>query len=124
MEHIDGTNPPPYAGAAPLGYDWVQGSVHGTNLNGGSPYHPSGFSAGDWHTYGMIWSKGQVQFYIDDPTMPYETFTPGTGTWPFDSGPQFLLLNLAVGGNWPGNPATTTVFPSEMVVDYVRLYTN
>jgi beta-glucanase (GH16 family) len=124
MEHIDGTNPPPYAGATPLGYDWVQASVHGTGLNGGTPYHPSGFSPGEWHTYGMIWSKGQVQFYIDDPTMPYETFTPGTGTWPFDAGPQFLLLNLAVGGSWPGNPDATTVFPSEMVVDYVRLYTN
>lgn len=124
MEHIDGTNPPPYAGATHLGYDWVQASVHGTGLNGGTPYHPSGFSPGEWHTYGMIWSKGQVQFYIDDPTMPYETFTPGTGTWPFDAGPQFLLLNLAVGGSWPGNPDATTVFPSEMVVDYVRLYTN
>jgi len=119
MEHIDGSNP------QNQGYDWVQSSVHGTGLNGGEPYHPAGFSAADWHTYGMIWSKGQVQFYIDDPAHPYETFTPANmaGTWPFDQGPQFILLNLAVGGNWPGNVDDTTVFPSEMRVDYVRIYT-
>ncbi len=120
MEHIDGANP------ESLGYDWTQSSVHGTGLNGGTPYHPSGFTAAAWHTYGMIWTKGQVQFYVDDPTNPYETFTPATqgGTWPFDQGPQFILLNLAVGGSWPGNPDSTTVFPGTMKVDYVRIYSN
>jgi beta-glucanase (GH16 family) len=126
MEHIDGNNPPPYVGGTPLGYDWTQSSIHGTNLSGGSPYHPAGFSAAAWHTYGMIWSKGQVQYYIDDPTKPYETFTPSTqtGTWPFDQGPQFIILNLAVGGDWPGSPDSTTGFPSTMLVDYVRIYAN
>jgi beta-glucanase (GH16 family) len=124
MEHIDDSNPPFHVGGAPPGYDWVQSSIHGTGLDGGAPYHPQGFSAADWHTYGMIWSKGKVQFYIDDPANPYETFTPGAGTWPFDVGPQFILLNLAVGGDWPGNVDSTTVFPSEMLVDYVRIYTN
>jgi beta-glucanase (GH16 family) len=73
----------------------------------------------------MIWTKGQVQFYIDDPAHPYETFTPANvgGTWPFDQGPQFILLNLALGGDWPGNVDRTTIFPSEMLVDYVRIYT-
>ena len=122
MEHIDGSVPP----NPNLGYDWYQASVHGTNLNGGSPYGNSSFSAATWHTYGMIWSKGQVQFYIDDPSTPYETFNPGniSGTWPFDQGPMFVILNLAVGGNWPGNPNSTTVFPSTYLVDYVRIYTN
>ena len=61
----------------------------------------------------MIWTKGKVQFYIDDPAHPYESFTPENtkGTWPFDQGPQFILLNLAVGGDWPGNVDSTTVFP-------------
>ena len=124
MEHIDGSNPPFHVGGTPPGYDWVQSSIHGTGLDGGTPYHPQGFSAADWHTYGMIWNKGRVQFYIDDPASPYETFMPGVGTWPFDQGPQFILLNLAVGGSWPGNADSTTVFPSEMLVDYVRVYTN
>jgi beta-glucanase (GH16 family) len=120
MEHIDGSNP------QNLGYDWVQGSVHGTSLNDGTQYHPSGFSAADWHTYGMIWTKGQIQFYVDDPANIYASFNSITaaGTWPFDAGPQFVLLNLAVGGDWPGSPDTTTVFPSEMQVDYVRVYSN
>jgi beta-glucanase (GH16 family) len=120
MEHINGSNP------QNEGYDWTQGSIHGTNLDGGIQYHPTGFSAAAWHTYGMIWRKGQIQYYVDSPSNIYATFTPTTqtGTWPFDSGPEFILLNLAVGGSWPGSPDTTTVFPSEIQVDYVRLYTN
>ena len=120
MEHIDGSNP------QNEGFDWVQGSIHGANLNGGIQYHPSGFSATGWHTYGMIWTKGQIQYYADDPANIYATFNANTqaGTWPFDDGPEFLLLNLAVGGNWPGPPDATTVFPSEVQVDYVRVYTN
>ncbi len=129
MEHIDGANTPfggPGNGSAP-GYDWTQSSIHGTGLNGGTPFTTSGFSAAAWHTYGMIWSKGQIQYYVDDPSNVYETFTassPGTGTWPFDQGPQFVILNLAVGGDWPGAPDATTVFPSSMLVHYVRIYTN
>jgi len=127
MEHIDGANPPPYAGGTPLGYDWTQSSIHGTGLNGGIPYTVAGFSAAQWHTYGMIWSKGKIEYYVDDPSNIYETFSttsPGVGTWPFDQGPQFIILNLAVGGSWPGNPDSTTVFPSSMLVDYVRIYAN
>jgi len=128
MEHIDGANTPfggPGTGTAP-GYDWMQSSIHGTNLNGGKPYTATGFSAAAWHTYGMIWSKGQIQYYIDSPSNIYETFTPSTqtGTWPFDTGPEFVILNLAVGGDWPGSPNSTTVFPSQMLVDYVRIYAN
>jgi len=120
MEHINGNNP------QNEGFDWVQGTIHGTGLSSGIQYHPAGFSAADWHSYGMIWRKGQIEFYVDDPASVYATFTPSTptGTWPFDAGPQFILLNLAVGGDWPGAPDASTVFPSEIQVDYVRVYTN
>jgi beta-glucanase (GH16 family) len=131
MEHIDGSNPPPFVGGTPPGYDWIAGSVHGgttaSPADGTEQYHPTGFSAAGWHTYGMIWQKGQVQYYVDDPANPYITFTTSSfpaGVWPFDVGPQFVILNLAVGGDWPGSPDLTTVFPSEMTVDYVRIYTN
>jgi len=126
MEHINGNNSPSHVGAEPPGHDWVQSSVHGKGLDGGTPYHPDKFSAADWHIYGMNWSKGKVEFYIDDPAHPYESFTPENtkGTWPFDQGPQFILLNLAIGGDWPGNVDKTTVFPSDMLVDYVRIYSN
>ena len=133
MEHIDGNNPPPYQGAPPPGYDWIAGSVHGgtsaSEINGSQTYHPLGFSAADWHTYGMIWKPGSIQYYVDDPANIYATFTPtnsnfNSTTWPFDQGPQFIILNLAIGGDWPGSPDGTTSFPQAMLVDYVRIYTN
>ena len=130
MEHIDGNNPPPYVGGTPPGFDWIAGSVHGgttaAHADGTQQYQPAAFSAAAWHTYGMIWGKGQVQYYVDDPSNVYATFTPANfpGTWPFDQGPQFVILNLAVGGSWPGNVDGTTVFPGDMQVDYVRIYTN
>lgn len=134
MEHIDGSAPPPSAGQPSLGYDWIAGSVHGgasgsAELNGGEKYHQTGFSAADWHVYGMIWKPGEVDYYVDSPTNIYATYKSSDSTWannmwPFDAGPQFVLLNLAVGGDWPGNVDNTTVFPSEMLVDYVKIYAN
>jgi beta-glucanase (GH16 family) len=136
MEHIDGSNPPPYVGGKPPGYDWIAGSVHGGTSgnhegNGTQQYHPAGFSAADWHTYGMIWTKGKIQYYIDDPSNIYASFSTsdlvysnGSITpWPFDMGPEFVILNLAVGGSWPGNVDSKTVLPGNMLVDYVRIYT-
>ncbi len=114
--------------------DWNEGSIHGTGFTGsnlGTRYDfPSGETAATWHTYGMIWSKGSVSYYVDDPTNPYVTYTPSSvsglngAAWPFDNGPAFIILNLAVGGSWPGSPNSSTPFPSEMLVDYVRIYTN
>ncbi len=117
--------------------DWNLGSVHGTGFTGGTglgtQYNfPNGQTAAQWHTYGMIWSKGSVAYYIDDPSHIYATFNATSLTplndgavWPFDAGQSnFILLNLAIGGSWPGSPDSTTPFPSEMLVDYVRVYTN
>jgi len=115
--------------------DWNEGSIHGTGFTGGNigtVYNfPSGQTAAGWHTYGMIWSKGSVAYYVDDPTQPYATYTPSSiaslsGTvWPYDSGQSnYIILNLAIGGSWPGSPNSTTPFPSQMLVDYVRIYTN
>ena len=116
--------------------DWNTGSIHGTGFTGGTGLgtrfnFPSGQTAAQWHTYGMIWSNGTVSYYIDDPTQPYTTFTPSSITgfsgavWPFDAGQSdFILLNLAIGGDYPGPPDSSTPFPSEMLVDYVRIYTN
>ena len=113
--------------------DWNAGSIHGQGFTGsnlGTQYNfPAGQTAATWHTYGMIWSPGKVEYYIDDPTNIYATFTPSSITsfsgsvWPFDSGNgRFLIINLAVGGSYPGNPDGTTPFPSETLVDYVRVY--
>jgi beta-glucanase (GH16 family) len=115
--------------------DWNQGSIHGTGFTGadlGTTYYfPTGVTAGTFHTYGMIWSPGSVSYYVDDPTSPYVTYTPSSlsglsgAVWPFDAGQaNFIILNLAVGGTYPGSPDSSTPFPSEMLVDYVRVYTN
>lgn len=116
--------------------DWNEGSIHGTGFTGGKGLgtvfnFPVGQSAAGWHTYGMIWSKGSVAYYIDDPAHPYISYTTSNmnglsgAVWPFDAGQSsFILLNLAIGGDWPGPPDPTTPFPSEMLVDYVRVYTN
>jgi len=121
---------------SPLTPDWNEGSVHGTGFTGdtglGTKYNfPSGQTAAGWHTYGMIWSPGTVAYYIDDPTHPYATFTTANlkgfsgAIWPFDAGQSsFIILNLAIGGDWPGLPNSATPFPSEMLVDYVRIYSN
>jgi beta-glucanase (GH16 family) len=116
--------------------DWNEGSVHGIGFTGDTGLgtvvnFPSGQTAAQWHTYGMIWTKGSVAYYIDDPAHPYVTYTTSSlanlkgASWPFDAGQSnFILLNLAIGGDWPGPPNASTPFPSEMLVDYVRVYTN
>jgi len=114
--------------------DHTVGSIHGTGFTGSNIgttfYFPTGQTAATFHTYGMIWSPGQVAYYVDDPSTPYATFTPASvanfpgSVWPFDAGPSFILLNLAIGGNYPGSPNGSTPFPSQTLVDYVRIYTN
>jgi beta-glucanase (GH16 family) len=116
--------------------DWNEGSVHGPGFTGGSGLgtvfnFPTGQTAAQWHTYGMIWTKGSIAYYVDDPMQPYVTYTTSSlstlsgAIWPFDAGQSsFILLNLAIGGDWPGSPNASTPFPSEMLVDYVRIYTN
>jgi beta-glucanase (GH16 family) len=119
---------------AALTPDWNAGSIHGTGFTGGTGlgmtyYFPTGQTASQWHTYGMAWSKGTVSYYVDE--IPYATFTTGSisgfpgAVWPFDAGQaNFIILNLAIGGDYPGPPDGTTPFPSEMLVDYVRIYSN
>jgi beta-glucanase (GH16 family) len=109
----------------------IHGSVHGTGFTG-TPLGkvaelPSGeVFAKRFHTYGLIWSPGKIQYYVDDPAHPYASFTPADlpagAVWPFDDGRYFILLNLAIGGDWPGPPTAATRAPAEMLVDYVRVY--
>jgi beta-glucanase (GH16 family) len=77
------------------------------------------------HVYGAIWSPFMVQMYVDDWRKPFFIRTaadvPARGRWVFNA-PFYFLLNLAVGGDWPGPPNKTTPSPAEMVVDYVRVY--
>ncbi len=107
------------------------GSIHGTGFIGsmiGTQYVlPGGadYSSG-FHTFGIIWSPKSVQYYVDSPTNIYASYTPASlpagAVWPFDSGKFFFILNLAVGGAYPGSPGASTAFPAEVLVDYVRIW--
>lgn len=88
---------------------------------GGSYSLLDGIFNDDFHTFAVEWAPGAIRWYIDDYLYSTKTTADVSPRWPFDR--RFhLLLNVAVGGNWPGNPDNTTVFPQTMEVDYVRVY--
>src|SRR5882672_7548982 len=107
----------------------VHGTFHGPGYSGGNgvsaAYTLSGGQkfSDDFHTFAVEWEPNVMRFYVDG--LLYKTRTPAdlpAGTsWVFDH-PFFIILNVAVGGGWPGNPDATTVFPQQMLVDYVRVY--
>ena len=70
-----------------------------------------------FHTYGLEWTADSLDFYYDG-----KVTTSLDGEAFKDLGPSFLVVNLAVGGNWGGNPDSTTEFPAEMKIDYIRAY--
>jgi len=77
----------------------------------------------DFHTYGVEWEPESVSFLLDGSvyaTVSRQDLGP-EDPWPFQH-PNFLLLNLAVGGEWPGSPDASTQFPARMLVDWVRIY--
>jgi beta-glucanase (GH16 family) len=107
----------------------LHGSLHGPGYSGGAPLTatiqlPNGAKlSDDFHTYAVEWAPNSVKFYLD--TILYQTRTPadipaGTG-WVFNH-PFFMILNVAVGGPWPGSPEPGTPFPVQMLVDYVHVY--
>lgn len=107
----------------------IHGTIHGPGYSGkqgiGASFRlPSGEKfAHDFHVYAVEWEPDVIRFYVDDHL--YETRTPSDlpkGTkWVYNHS-FFLLLNVAVGGSWPGDPDASTVFPQTMLVDYVRVY--
>jgi len=104
------------------------GSLHGPGYSGGNSVTglftlPGGTKfSDDFHVFAVQWAAQSVAFSVDGNT--YRTVTPGSlpsgAAWVFDN-PFFLILNVAVGGNFPGNPDASTQFPQDMVVDYVRV---
>lgn len=109
----------------------VHGSLHGPSITARTSDLTSIFSlpagqnfADAFHLYAVEWEPNAVRFYVDSNL--YATFNasqwPAGGTWVFDH-PFFIILSLAVGGDWPGNPDASTKFPQSMLVDYVRVYT-
>jgi beta-glucanase (GH16 family) len=75
----------------------------------------------DFHVYAIEWEAQEIRWYLDDQQYFKVTTANVPGQWVFDH-PFFIILNLAVGGGWPGYPDKTTVFPQIYSVDYVRVY--
>lgn len=106
----------------------VHGTLHGPGYSGGSGLTgsytlPGGQAFADaFHTFTVDWEPGAVTWYVDGVQFSRKTPADTRGNrWVFDH-PFFLILNLAVGGNWPGPPNSSTVFPQQLLIDWVRVY--
>jgi len=106
----------------------IHGSMNGPGYSGAAPLTavytlPRGRFSDGFHIFAVEWEPQALRFFVDDHL--YATKTPSDlpvgARWVYDH-PFFVLLNLAVGGNMPGSPDESTVFPQRMLVDYVRVY--
>lgn len=104
----------------------VHGTVHGPGYSGGQAITKrfdltqARFDT-DYHLFAVEWGGDYIDFYVDETL--YQTITPDdlTGPWVFNH-PFYIILNVAVGGNYVGWPTSDTPFPQTMFVDYVRVY--
>ena len=103
----------------------TNGTVHWNN-NTGHAYKGSAvpFDENDFHEYAVIWDSTSVTFELDGHSYFRFPFIESNNTAAIFQKEFFLLLNVAVGGNWPGNPNGTAIFPASMEVDYIRIYNN
>jgi beta-glucanase (GH16 family) len=103
------------------------GTIHGPGYSGAqgpsARWSPDRGEVGDdFHVFAVDWEPQRLRFYVDGEL--YYTRTPkdlpSGARWVFDHD-HFILLNVAVGGGWPGDPDGTTAFPAEMLVDWVKV---
>lgn len=106
--------------------DHIYATVHAPGYSGGNGVGSSLVVSeqslkNDFHVYAIEWEENEIRWYFDE--QQYFKLTPDDvpDKWIFDH-PFFIILNLAVGGRWPGYPNKTTVFPQFLYVDYVRVY--
>jgi beta-glucanase (GH16 family) len=104
----------------------THGSIHGPgNFGANAITKGYGLTTGrfdtDFHLYAVEWGEDYIDFFID--TYLYQRIKPEnlSGKWVFNS-PFFMILNVAVGGNYVGYPTSGTPFPQSMYIDYVKVY--
>lgn len=116
MENI-GSEPDRVFGTIHYGHDYWRYTTEGITKEGGPNFTE------EFHVYTLLWNEDCIMMMVDGEKMagPYSRSTTLPTTWPFDQN-FHLLLNVAVGGNLPGNPTPATQFPQVMEVDYVRVY--
>jgi len=98
----------------------VYGSVHAPSYDHTTSKTAAADLSAGFHTYSVTWSPYQVQMALDGAV--YATYMPNMSA--IFGKPFYVILNLAVGGSWPGNPNSSTKFPASMTVDWVRAYTS
>lgn len=104
----------------------VSSALHGPGYSGGNPILKayelvdSRFD-NEFHIFGIEWAPNYINFYVDDVLYNQITPSDAPGDWVFDQ-PFFIIINLAVGGNFGGPPNENTVFPQSLLVDYIRVY--
>ncbi len=100
----------------------THGAVHWEN--NGHSYTGNGVNTDptQFHVYGIVWEDNMIRWYLDGVQFFQFSIQAANNTDDAFRHPMFLLLNMAIGGNWPGYPDATTPFPSSMLVDYVRVY--
>lgn len=104
----------------------INGSIHGPGYSGGNPVTKrhalinDRYDA-DFHIYAIEWDHEKIDFFVDEYLYQRVLTSDVPGEWVFDQ-PFFILLNLAVGGNYVGFPSDLTPFPQKMIIDYVRVY--
>ena len=107
--------------------DIIYGTVHYVNMDneynsiGDFNTHSSGKYSDDYHIYSFEWTPDNIKWYIDNSLFHQVAITDDMKEF---LRPHYLIMNIAVGGYWPGYPDETTVFPQRMLVDYVRYYEN
>ena len=102
------------------------GTVHGPGYSGangiGAGLASETDYADDFHVYAIDWDVDAIRWYVDGQLFNIVSVNDLNGrNWVFDHD-FFIIMNVAVGGNWPGMPDETTVMPQQMLVDYVRVY--
>jgi beta-glucanase (GH16 family) len=118
---VDGSWPPELDVMELLGHDpttyvvTAHSRAGGTHARTGKAVKIPDASA-EFHTYGLRWEPGELRWYFDDVEVARER-TPADM-----HKPMYMLVNLAVGGTWPGNPDASTHFPARLMVDFVRAY--
>ncbi|MNO27277.1 Beta-glucanase precursor [compost metagenome] len=102
---------------------FVNGTVH-WDANGQADYGQisGNLDFSQYHVYSIEWDAKYIRWFVDGNQFNEFYIENGTGNTEEFQKPSFLLLNLAVGGNWPGSPNAATPFPAQMLVDYVRVY--
>jgi beta-glucanase (GH16 family) len=74
-----------------------------------------------FHTFSLIWDEDNIEFLLDGERTQLIDISEGALAETYNN-PFYLILNVAIGGNWPGSPDETTTYPDGMLVDYVRVY--